>query len=148
MLLTPIIQILAYTTFKTLSLLSNTESVRSVNTHSYTLRSLDWYTPPLGKHKLIHSSTFRREHQHVHDTQRRTYTHVQSRVVTESGVRGVPVKGELPQCSDQPWQAHEWAFIPACNISEEKGWDYKNYISHDALQRPTSAFTSTHCMCG
>lgn len=72
----------------------------------------------------------------------------QSRVVTESGVRGVPAKGELPQCSDQPWQAHEWAFIPACNISEEKGWDYKNYISHDALQRPTSALTSTHCMCG
>ncbi len=78
MLLTPIIQILAYTTFKTLSLLSNTESVRSVNTHSYTLRSLDWYTPPLGKHKLIHSSTLRREHQHVHNTQRRTHTHTYS----------------------------------------------------------------------
>lgn len=43
----------------------------------HTLRSLDWCTPPLRKHKLIHSSTgatLRREHQHVHDTQRRTVT--------------------------------------------------------------------------
>lgn len=124
------------------ALLNNTELVWCVK-HCYTNTQNGLSQPGLMHTTATQTQTNTQQHwRHVTTTtptrSRHTETHGRA-----SGVRGVPVKGELPLCSDQPWQAHEWAFTPACNISEEKGWDYKNYISHDAPQRPTSALTST-----